>query len=99
MENLTPIDHQLVQSKIHTIRNTQVMLDNDLAELYGVQTKALNQAVKRNSLGFPERCCYQLTQQEFEDLKSQIVISSGHGGRRTNPYAFTQISLYARKVM
>lgn len=90
MENLTPTDHQLVQSKIYTVRNTQVMLDRDLAELYGVQTKALNQAVKRNSLRFPERYCFQLTQQELENLKSQIVTSSGHGGRRTLPYAFTE---------
>ncbi|SFR59451.1 ORF6N domain-containing protein [Thiomicrospira sp. ALE5] len=83
MENLTPTDYQLVQSKIYAIRNTQVMLDRDLAQLYGVQTKALNQAVKRNILRFPERYCFQLTQQEFENLKSQIVTSSGHGGRRT----------------
>ncbi|SFR49189.1 ORF6N domain-containing protein [Thiomicrospira sp. ALE5] len=90
MESLTKIDNQLVQSKIYTVRNTQVMLDHDLAQLYGVQTKALNQAVKRNSLRFPERYCFQLTQQEFENLKSQIVTTSGHGGRRTLPYAFTE---------
>lgn len=98
MENLTPIDHPLDQSKIRTIRNTKVMLDRDLAQLYGVQTKALNQAVKRNSLRFPERYCFQLTQQEFETLKSQIVTSSGHGGRRTFPYAFTEQCLLKQQT-
>lgn len=80
----------LIQQRIHTVRGQQVMLDSDLAELYGVQTKALNQAVKRNSLRFPERYCFQLTKEEFENLKSQFVTSSEHGGRRTLPYAFSE---------
>lgn len=80
----------LIQQRIHTVRGQQVLLDSDLAELYGVQTKALNQAVKRNSLRFPERYCFQLTKEEFENLKSQFVTSSEHGGRRTLPYAFSE---------
>ena len=80
----------LIQQRIHRIRGQQVMLDSDLAELYGVQTKVLNQAVKRNSLRFPERYCFQLTKDEVENLKSQIVTSNQHGGRRTFPYAFSE---------
>jgi len=65
-----------IKYKIYTIRDTQVMLDSDLAELYGVPTKVLNQAVKRNQDRFPEDFCFQLTENEFEILKSQIVTSS-----------------------
>ncbi|MCX6710149.1 MAG: ORF6N domain-containing protein [Candidatus Woesearchaeota archaeon] len=78
-----------IKSKIYTIRNMQVMLDTDLAEFYKVETKALNQAVKRNSERFPENFMFQLTEDEFENLKSQIVTSSW-GGRRKLPYAFTE---------
>ena len=67
----------------------QVMLDADLAEFYNVETKALNQAVKRNSERFPEHFMFQLTKGELENLKSQIVTSSW-GGRRNQPYAFTE---------
>lgn len=89
---MNPVAKQdnLIQKCIHRIRGQQVMLDSDLAELYGVQTKALNQAVKRNSSRFPERYCFQLTKEEFENLRSQIVTSNQHGGRRTLPYAFTE---------
>jgi hypothetical protein len=67
------------------------MLDSDLAELYQVETKALNQTVKRNSTRFPEVFCFQVTSQELEHLRSQFVTSSsGHGGRRTLPYAFSE---------
>jgi hypothetical protein len=65
------------------------MLDKDLAELYDVETKALNQAVKRNLLRFPEDFMFQLSEQEFQNLRSQIVTASW-GGRRTPPYAFTE---------
>lgn len=74
---------------IHTARGQQVILDYDLAWLYGVETKAFNQAVKRNIERFPERFRFQLTSEEFDDLRSQIVTSS-HGGRRYLPYAFTE---------
>jgi len=78
-----------IHSQIYTIRGVQVMLDMDLAILYHVGTRVLNQAVKRNLNRFPEQFCFQLTDGEFEILKSQIVMSSW-GGRRTNPYAFTE---------
>lgn len=74
---------------IHTVRGQQVILDYDLAWLYGVETKVFNQAVKRNIERFPERFRFQLTSEEFDDLRSQIVTSS-HGGRRYLPYAFTE---------
>lgn len=78
-----------IQSRIYEIRGQRVMLDRDLAELYQVTTGALNQAVKRNSKRFPIDFMFQLTNQEFANLKSQIVISSW-GGIRKMPYAFTE---------
>jgi len=87
---------------ICTIRGVHVMLDSDLAEIYGVETKAFNQAVKRNIQRFPEAFRFQLTADENEslrrqssakpgkDLRSQSVTSSGHGGSRYLPYAFTE---------
>ena len=78
-----------IQSKIYEIRGQRVMLDRDLAELYQVTTGALNQAVKRNSKRFPIDFMFQLTNQEFANLKSQIVISNW-GGIRKMPYAFTE---------
>ena len=74
---------------IHVIRGQRVMLDADLATLYGVQTKALNQAVSRNLDRFPDDFMFVLTRQEFAILKSQTVTSSW-GGRRTPPRAFTE---------
>ena len=62
-----------IQSRIYTIRNVQVMLDSDLAELYGVETKVLNQAVKRNIERFPKEFSFQLTAEENDVLRSQIV--------------------------
>ena len=79
-----------IQSRIHTISGVQVMPDEDLALLYGVKTKVLNQAVKRNSERFPEEFMFQITDDEFNRLKSQIVISNQRGGRRYLPYAFTE---------
>ena len=67
-----------------------MLLDDDLARIYGVPTKAMNQAVKRNLKRFPDDFMFQLTRKEFENLKSQIVTSSSHGGRRKLPYAFTE---------
>lgn len=80
---------QVIQNKIHEIRGERVMLDRDLAELYGVPTKALNQAVKRNIERFPEDFMFQLNPDEFQNLRSQIV-TSRWGGTRTMPYAFTE---------
>lgn len=85
------IGHEHIENKIYTIRNLQVMLDKDLAELYQVETKVLNQAVKRNSNRFPDAFRFQLKEDEFNNLKSQSVTSSSsHGGRRYLPYVFTE---------
>ena len=78
-----------LRNRIHVIRGQQVMLDKDLAELYGVEVRALNQAVKRNMNRFPSDFMFQLTKEEWNNLKSQFVISSW-GGTRTLPYAFTE---------
>ncbi|MFN7948190.1 MAG: ORF6N domain-containing protein [Blastocatellia bacterium] len=76
---------------MHLIRGQKVMLDSDLAELYEVETKVLNQAVKRNLERFPEDFMFQLTTEEAGNLRSQIVTSSpAHGGRRYLPYVFTE---------
>jgi len=75
---------------IRTIRGQKVILDTDLAAIYGVQTKVLNQAVKRNHHRFPDDFLFQLAGNELENLKSQFVTSSLHGGRRKLPYAFTE---------
>ena len=80
---------QVIQNKIYEIRGQRVMLDRDLAELYEVQTRVLNQAVKRNIKRFPSDFMFQLNKEEFENLRSQIVTSSW-GGTRTMPYAFTE---------
>ncbi|MEK7657031.1 MAG: ORF6N domain-containing protein [Elusimicrobiota bacterium] len=79
-----------IERRIFLIRRRRVMLSSDLARLYGVEPKALIQAVKRNIERFPEDFMFQLTVKEFSDLKSQIVTSSWGGIRRANPYAFTQ---------
>lgn len=102
---------QQIESKIYTIRGIQVMLDSDLADMYRVETRALNQAVKRNPDRFPNDFMFQLTESEWENLKSQIattnlasqnlilnednlksqnVTSSYHGGRRKIPFVFTE---------
>ena len=86
-KNIISLEH--IESKIYTINGMQVMLDADLAGLYGVETRVLNQAVKRNSERFPQNFCFQLTEIDLENLRSQIVTSSW-GGRRTLPYAFTE---------
>ena len=83
------IPETLVTSKIYVVRNKRIMLDRDLAELYDVETKVLNQAVKRNIERFPEEFMFQLNTKEFEILKSQIVTSSW-GGTRKMPFAFTE---------
>ncbi len=82
---------QTIKNKIFTVRDTQVMLDSDLAGLYQVETRIFNQAVKRNIKRFPEKFRFQLKEEEYQNLTSQIVTSSlKHGGRRHLPYAFTE---------
>ena len=82
---------QIIQSKIYEIRGERVMLDRDIAALYNVETKVLNQAVKRNIKKFPEDFMFQLSKTEFQIWKSQIVTSnSDKMGLRRQPYAFTE---------
>lgn len=83
---------QLIQKKIYELKGQRVMLDFDLAELYDVETRALNQAVKRNVERFPERFMFQLTREEWKSLISQIVISKNEkrGGTQKLPFVFTE---------
>jgi hypothetical protein len=102
MSNKLTVLQKEIENRIFVFRGTQVMLDRDLADMYQVETRVLNQAVTRNIERFPELFRFQLTEAEFENwksqivmsenqnLKSQIVMSSSHGGRRKLPYAFTE---------
>ena len=101
--NIAPINEDLnvvkyeiedIKQKIYTIRGKQVLLDSDIAKLYEVETKKLNQAVKRNIERLTEEFCFQLNEIEMKNLKSQFVTSSlnksNYGGRRYLTYAFTE---------
>ena len=106
MENeISILEENTIRSKIHFIRGQQVMLDSDLAKLYGVETRRLNEQVKRNIERFPEHFCFQLTREEVENLKnlnlvmSQIATSRNiasntfagqEGGTRKLPFVFTE---------
>jgi phage regulator Rha-like protein len=86
---LIPVE--IIERRIYLIRACKVMLDSDLAALYEVPTKRPNEAVRRNLDRFPEDFMFQLTEEELENLRSQIATSSSnHGGRRFQPYAFTE---------
>jgi hypothetical protein len=76
--------------RIYTVRKQKVMLDSDLAALFGVETKVFNQAIRRNAERFPSDFAFGLTQEEFAILRSQIVTSSRHGGLRYLPWVFTE---------
>lgn len=84
------ISQKQIDNKIFVFRDTQVMLDRDLAELYQTETKYINRAIKRNPDRFPSDFAFQLDDKEWENLKFQLGTSSSHGGRRTPPYAFTE---------
>ena len=80
-----------IQNMIYLIRGQKVMLDSDLAQLYGVETKALNRQVRRNLIRFPEDFMFQLTKEEYESLKCQIGTSKvGRGGKQKQPLVFTE---------
>jgi len=79
-----------IEEKILLMRGQRVMLDADLAELYNVETKVLNRAVKRNAARFPGDFMFQLSESEFQNLRCQIGTSSLYGGRRYYPFAFTE---------
>jgi len=87
-DTLIPIER--IQRSILLLRKQRVILDSDLAELYGVETKALTRAVKRNLDRFPEDFMFQLSKEEFDHLRRQSGASSQWGGRRYPPYAFTE---------
>lgn len=79
-----------IRNRIYFVRNLPIMLDYDLALLYKVPTKVLNQTVKRNEDRFPNSYCFKITSEEYDNLRSQFVTSSYYGGRRYLPYAFTE---------
>ena len=88
---LVPNTVPRIENRIFLVRGQKVLLDDDLATLYDVEVRALNQAVKRNKRRFPSDFVFRLTARESQNLKSQFVTaSSDHGGRRTVPYAFTE---------
>jgi hypothetical protein len=98
----SPVSVEQIDGMIRTLRGVRVMLDRDLAEIYGVPTFRFNEAIKRNRHRFPADFMFQLTRGEFDSLRSQIAMSkpenssqiamskTGRGGRRTLPYAFTE---------
>ena len=95
MENkLIEINNEDIKNLIYTIRGKHVMLDSDVAMLYGYPTKRINETVKRNIERFPENFCFQLSENEVKNLRSQIETSSlekeNYGGRRYLPYVFTE---------
>ena len=89
MSNKTTIPDEVLMNKIYVINGIKIMLDSDLAELYQVETKRLNEQVKRNNERFPEDFMFQLSREQWENLKSQNATSSW-GGRRTLPNVFTE---------
>ena len=89
MKNISLIPIEKITSKIYLIRKEKVMLDSDLADLYGVETKVLVQAIKRNIDRFPKDFMFQLTADQYKILRSQFV-TSNWGGRRYPPYVFTE---------
>lgn len=91
MNELTLADNQTIQNKIYTLRGVQVMIDRDLATLYGVETRRLNEQVKRNIERFPEEFMFQMTKEELENWKSQFATSNKETmGLRKLPFVFTE---------
>lgn len=91
-KNEMMIPEEVIMRKIYLIRGQKVMMDKDLAELYEVETKVLKQAVRRNKDIFPEHFMFELTEDEFSHLRSQIVTSSW-GGQRYLPFVFTELGV------
>lgn len=93
-ENKLTIQNELsnedIKNLIYTIREKQVMIDNDVARLYHYETKRINETVKRNIERFPVEFCFQLSNSEYECLKSQIATSNTRGGKQKLPYVFTK---------
>jgi hypothetical protein len=93
MAGVMLVKPERIERKVLRLRGQNVMLDTDLAALYGVRVKALNQAVKRNRERFPSDFMFRLTAAETRALRSHIVTANGRGGRRTAPYAFTELGV------
>ena len=96
MNKIVVSDNIKIENMIYEIRGKQVMLDSDLAKLYNVETKRINEAVKNNIEKFPERYCFQLNDEESNNLRSKISTSkiNSHGGRRYNQRVFTEQGVY-----
>jgi hypothetical protein len=90
MARAVTISNKEIEDKIYLVRGLKVMLDSDLADMYGVSTKRLNEQVKRNKGRFPKDFMFQLTTKEWTNLRSQIATSSEWGGRRILPYVFSE---------
>ena len=90
MKEEHPIVHETIRNMVLILRDEKVILDRDIAQLYGVETKALNQAVQRNLAKFPESYMFQITLTESEHLRSQIVTANSLNKSRVLPYAFTK---------
>lgn len=88
------ITEELLREKLYEIRGKKVMLDADLAEIYGYETKAFNQQVKRNIERFPEDMMFQLIDSELENLRSQFVTANISSMTRSNPFVFTEQGVY-----
>ena len=88
------VDSGTIRDKIYVVRGVQVMLDFELAEIYGYTTSAFNQQIKRNEEKFPDDFRFQLTTREFQNLLSQNVTASWGGDRRTEPWCFTESGIY-----
>ncbi|MBR7035811.1 MAG: ORF6N domain-containing protein [Bacteroidales bacterium] len=93
LQAVQPISVDNIKTKIYEFRGQKVMIDRDLADLYHIETKVLNQAVKRNIKRFPTDAMFILTKDDFESLRSQIVTSNKRGGARYMPYAFTELGI------
>ena len=88
------VDETSIRDKIYIVRGVQVMLDFELAEIYGYSTSAFNQQVKRNEDKFPADFRFQLNNEEYQNLQSQNVTASWGGDRRTEPWVFTESGIY-----
>ena len=93
MENEILLSEELISNKIYFIRNQKVMLDVDLSELYNIETKRLNEQVKRNLSRFPDDFMFQLTENEFQNLKSQFATSSWGGTRKLPKFLRNKLPL------
>lgn len=93
-DTLVEVTEEYLKDRLYIIRGKRVMLDADLAEIYGYTTKRLNEQVKRNISKFPEDFMFQTSDEEKDDLRSQIATANTNSMSRSNPYVFTEQGLY-----